>query len=176
MSFSIRPATPDDCDAIANLVRELAVYEKLEHLAKATGDDFRRNLFGDRPYAEAIIAEALPDRDPIGLALFFHSFSTFLGRPGVYLEDLFVRPEFRRRGIGKALLATVARIAEERGCGRLEWSVLNWNTPSIAFYESLGARPMSEWTVYRLVDEPLRRLASHAQDRPQAPSGEPRLG
>jgi GNAT superfamily N-acetyltransferase len=172
--FAVRPARPEDCETIVNLVRELAVYEKLDHLARATPADLRRHLFGPRPYAEALIAEA--DGGPVGMALFFHTFSTFLGRPGLYLEDVFVRPEARGRGIGKALLASVARIAAERGCGRLEWSVLNWNTPAIGFYVSLGARPMSEWTVYRIDGEPLQRLATLAPNRPQADPGESRVG
>ncbi len=173
-SFQIRPARPDDCETIANLVRELAIYEKLEHRAVATADDFRRNLFGPRPYAETLLAES--SGRPIGLVLFFHTFSTFRGQPGIYIEDIFVRTEERRRGVGKALLASVARIAEERGCGRVEWSVLNWNTPSIALYASLGARPMSEWTVYRLDEEPLRQLASLAPALDLDDPGETRLG
>lgn len=154
----IRPATPDDADLLANLIRELAVYEKLEDHARATADDVRRHLFGPRPAAEAAVA--LVDGEPAGFALWFTSFSTFLGQPGVYLEDVFVRPEYRGRGIGKSLLAMLARLAVERGCGRLEWAVLNWNEPAIGFYRSLGARPMDEWTVYRLHGEPLRRLAT----------------
>src|SRR5262249_6609571 len=137
-------------------VRELAVYEKLEPCARATPEDFRRHLFGPRLVAEAVLAEV--EGQPVGFALWFATFSTFRGQPGLYLEDLFVRPEFRGRGIGKALLASVARLALERGCGRLEWSVLNWNEPAIGFYRALSARPMDEWTVYRLDDEPLRRL------------------
>lgn len=154
---AIRPATPDDCATIANLIRELAVYERLEHEAKATPDAIRRNLFGERPYAEALIAEEAGE--PVGFALFFHNFSTFQGRPGIYLEDLFVKPEHRGRGHGKGLLARLARIAVERGCGRFEWSVLDWNEPSIGFYRSLGARPMDEWTIYRVEGEALERLA-----------------
>ena len=145
-----------------NLVRELAIYEKLEHLAQATSEDFRRHLFGSHPAAEAALAEV--DGEPAGFALWFSNFSTFRGQPGLYLEDIFVRPEFRGRGIGKALLASLARLAVERDCGRLEWSVLDWNAPSIAFYRALGARPMDEWTVYRLDDEPLRRLAATAEE------------
>jgi GNAT superfamily N-acetyltransferase len=141
-----------------NLIRELAVYEHLEPYAKATPDDLRAHLFGPRPAAEAILAEV--EGVPAGFALFFATFSTFRGQPGLYLEDVFVRAEHRGRGIGKALLATVARIAVDRGCGRLEWSVLDWNAPAIGFYRSLGARPMDEWTVYRIDEEPLTRLAS----------------
>jgi GNAT superfamily N-acetyltransferase len=156
--FVIRPVTPDDMETVTNLVRELAVYEKLEDHAKATPEDFRRNLFGPRPAAEAALAEV--GGEPVGFALWFTTFSTFRGQPGLYLEDVFVRPSHRGRGIGKALLSMLARLAVERGCGRLEWAVLNWNEPAIGFYRSLGARPMDEWTVYRLDDEPLRRLAS----------------
>ena len=161
-SWTIRPARPEDGEVLANLVRELAVYEKLEHRARATPDDFRRHLFGPRPAAEAALAEVASQ--PVGFALWFSTFSTFRGQPGLYLEDLFVRPDFRGRGIGKALLAAVARLAVERGCGWLAWSVLDWNAPAIGFYHALGARPMDEWTVYRIDDEPLRRLASMARE------------
>ena len=159
-SYVIRPVTPDDMEVLANLVRELAVYERLEEFAKATPDDLRRHLFGPRPAAEAAVAEVVGQ--PVGFALWYATFSTFRGRPGLYLEDLFVRPEFRGRGIGKALLATIARLAVERGCGKLEWSVLNWNEPAIGFYRALDARPLDEWMVYRLDGEPLRRLAATA--------------
>jgi len=163
LSFAIRPARPEDCETIANLVRELAVYEKLEQFAKATAEDFRANLFGPRPYAEALMAEV--DGTPVGLALAFPTFSTFRGQPGLYLEDIFVRPQHRGRGIGKALLASVARLARERGFGRVEWSVLDWNAPAIGFYRALGALPLDEWTVYRIDDGPLDRLASRAPER-----------
>jgi GNAT superfamily N-acetyltransferase len=159
-SFSIRAAGPDDVERLVNLVQELAVYEKLEHQARATPEDFRRHLFGPRPAAEALLAEV--DSQPVGFALWFTTFSTFRGQPGLYLEDLFVKPEYRGRGIGKGLLAALASRAVERGCGRLEWSVLNWNEPAIGFYRSVGARPMDEWTVYRIDDEPLRSLAASA--------------
>jgi GNAT superfamily N-acetyltransferase len=158
MNVTIRPARLDDAPTIANLIRELAVYEKLEHQAKATSDDLARHLFGDRPAAEVLIAEV--GGKPVGFALFFSTFSTFRGQPGLYLEDLFVRPEHRGRGIGKALLASVARVAVDRGCGRLEWSVLDWNTPSIEFYRSQGAVPMDEWTVFRVDEEALIQMAS----------------
>ncbi len=158
--FSIRPAVPEDAQIIANLVYELAVYEKLEMYARATADDFRRHLFGPRPYAEAVVAEV--EGQAVGFALYFPTFSTFRGQPGLYLEDIFVRPEQRGRGIGKALLATLARLALDRGLGRLEWAVLHWNTPAIGFYQSLGARPMQEWQVYRIDDLPLARLAALA--------------
>jgi len=158
--FVIRPARAEDCETIATMVRELAAYEKLESFAKATADDFRQNLFGPRPYAEALMAEV--DGTPVGFALAFPTFSTFRGQPGLYLEDIFVRPEHRGRGIGKALLASVARLARERGFGRVEWSVLNWNAPAIGFYRALGALPLDEWRVYRIDDGPLDRLASQA--------------
>jgi GNAT superfamily N-acetyltransferase len=145
---------------LANLVRELAIYEKLEQHARATASDFRRYLFGSHPAAEAAIAEVAGK--PVGYAIWFSTFSSFRGQAGLYLEDIFVKPEFRGRGIGKALLAMVARLAVERGCARLEWSVLDWNAPAIGFYRALGARALDEWTVYRIDDEALRRLASQA--------------
>ena len=160
MSVSIRPASAEDCETIATLIRELAEYEELAHEAVASADDLRRHLFGPRPFAEALMADC--DGEAAGFALFFHNFSTFRGQPGLYLEDLFVRPSRRGRGIGRALLAMLARLAVDRGCGRLEWSVLDWNEPAIGFYRSLGARPMDAWTVYRVDDEPLRRLAGPA--------------
>ncbi len=134
--FSMRAARPEDAATIANLVRELALYEKLEQFALATPDDFRKHLFGQRPYAEAIMAEI--DGQSVGFALFFPTFSTFRGQPGLYLEDIYVRPAHRGRGIGKAPLASLAKIAMDRGLGRLEWAVLNWNSPAIGFYRSLG--------------------------------------
>ena len=157
--FSIRPACPGDCETMADLIRELAIYERLEDQAKATPDDLRRNLFGPRPYAEALVGEV--DGTAVGFALFFHNFSTFRGQPGLYLEDLFVRPEYRGRGIGRALLARLARLALERGCGRLEWAVLDWNAPAILFYRSLDATPMDDWTVFR----PRRRLLARLAER-----------
>jgi GNAT superfamily N-acetyltransferase len=158
--FSIRPARPDDCATIASLIRELAAYERLEDQAKATPEDLRKNLFGPRPYAEALIAEVAGEA--AGFALFFHNFSTFRGQPGIYLEDVFVRPEARGRGIGRALLAQIAKVAVDRGCGRLEWSVLDWNAPAIRFYRSLDALPMDDWTVFRLADGALAKLAERA--------------
>ncbi len=157
MDATLRPAALDDAATIAALIRELAAYENLEDQARATPDDLRRHLFGDRPAAEVILAEV--DGRAVGFALFFPTFSTFRGQPGLYLEDLFVRAEHRGRGIGKALLASVARLAVARGRGRLEWSVLDWNEPSIGFYRALGAVPMGEWTVYRLADTALLALA-----------------
>jgi len=158
--FSIRPARPEDVATIANLVYELAIYERLEQFARATPEDFRDHLFGPRPYAEAIMAEI--DGESVGFALFFPTFSTFRGQPGLYLEDIYVRPAHRGRGIGKALLATVAKLAMDRGLGRLEWAVLNWNSPAIGFYRGLGARPLEDWTTYRLGDGPLAELAALA--------------
>lgn len=161
-AFSIRPAGPDDVEILANLVRELAIYEKIEHRMQATPADFRRHLFGPRPAAEAVLVEV--DGKAIGFALWHSTFSTFQGRPGLYLEDIFVRPEFRGRGIGKALLAGLARLAVERDCGSIKWIVLDWNEPAISFYRALGAGPLDEWTVYQIRDEPLRSLAELAQE------------
>ena len=156
---SIRPATVDDVPLIAQLIRELVEYERLADAAVATETDLRGQLFGERPAAEVLIAEA--DGEPVGFALFFHTFSTFLGKRGLYLEDLFVRPDFRGLGLGKHLMAALARIAVRRDCGRFEWSVLDWNAPSIAFYRKLGATGMDEWTVQRLEGDALHALASH---------------
>jgi GNAT superfamily N-acetyltransferase len=157
----IRPATPDDVPAIARLIRALADYEKLTHTVVLDEARLREHLFGPRPYAEVLIAEEAGQ--VVGFALFFHNYSTFLGRPGIYLEDLFVLPAFRGRGHGKALLVELAKLAVARDCGRVEWSVLNWNKPAIDFYKSIGAAPMDEWTVYRLTGSALQTLAeSHA--------------
>ena len=153
----IRPAEERDLDAILGLIRELAEYEKLAHEAVADREDVRRHLFGARPHAEVLIAEA--GDETVGFALYFHNYSTFLGKPGIYLEDLFVRTSHRGRGYGRALLSKLASIALERSCGRLEWSVLDWNEPAIGFYKKLGAGPMDEWTVYRLTGDALRRVA-----------------
>jgi GNAT superfamily N-acetyltransferase len=157
VTFRLRAAEPSDVPVIADLIRGLARFEKLEHEVTLTEELLAVGLFGPRPYAEALLAEE--DGLPIGFALFFHSFSTFLARPGIYLEDLFVVPEHRGRGIGRALLAHLARLAVERGCGRLEWAVLDWNSEAIGFYERLGARPNSDWTIYRVAGEALDRLA-----------------
>jgi GNAT superfamily N-acetyltransferase len=154
----IRPATAADSATILSLVRALAEYEKLSHEVVATAETLRETLFGERPQAEALIAEW--DGEPAGFALFFHNYSTFLSRRGLYLEDLFVKPELRGQGIGKALFLRLAQVAVERGCGRFEWSVLDWNEPAIGFYGALGAEPMSEWTVFRLSGEPLRKLGA----------------
>jgi GNAT superfamily N-acetyltransferase len=157
MTVSIRPATRNDVPVIAELIRGLARFEKLEHEVVMTEEMLTAGLFRERPYAEVLLAD---DEDqPVGFALFFHNFSTFLGRPGIYLEDLYVVPEHRGKGIGQLLLATLARLAVERGCGRLEWAVLDWNQEAIRFYERLGARPNSDWTIYRLTGESLSALA-----------------
>jgi GNAT superfamily N-acetyltransferase len=157
MTVSIRAAEPSDVHVIADLIRGLARFEKLEHEVKLTDDLLAAGLFGPRPYAEAVLADV--EGQTAGFALFFHNFSTFLARPGIYLEDLFVLPEHRGRGIGRALLVHLARLAVERQCGRLEWSVLDWNTEAISFYQRLGAIANSEWTTYRLTGEALDRLA-----------------
>jgi GNAT superfamily N-acetyltransferase len=149
----IRSATPADVPIIAQLIRDLAEYEKLSHAVDFEESKLHDHLFGPRPYAEVLLAE--DGGAVVGFALFFHNYSTFRGKPGIYLEDLFVKPECRGKGLGKALLLRLAKLAAERDCARVEWSVLNWNEPSIRFYESLGAVPMNEWTVYRLTDAAL---------------------
>jgi GNAT superfamily N-acetyltransferase len=156
MTAVIRSAEAPDVPAIAQLIRGLAKFEKLEHEVSMTEELLTKNLFGPHRFAEALLAEEAGA--PVGFALFFHNFSTFLALPGIYLEDLFVVPEHRGRGIGRALLEHLAHVAVERGCGRLEWSVLDWNRDAIAFYERLGARANSEWTVYRLTGEALTAL------------------
>jgi len=154
----VRVATPGDVALVHGLMRGLAVYEKLEHALVSTEADLAEALFGAHPAAEAIVAEI--DGTPVGFALFFRTYSTFVGKPGLYLEDLFVLPEARGKGAGKALLARLAAITVERGYARLEWAVLNWNEPAIGFYQSLGAVPMDEWTVYRLTGTALQALAA----------------
>ncbi|HPV23110.1 MAG TPA: GNAT family N-acetyltransferase [Casimicrobium sp.] len=156
-AFHILPATRADAPAIHALVRELAVYEKLEHLMISTPADFERELFDAGSVIEAIVAKE--NGVAIGFALFFHNFSTFLGRKGLYLEDLYVKPECRGKGYGKALLVRLAQIAVERKCGRFEWSVLDWNTPSIKFYEAMGATVMPEWRIVRATGDALVGLA-----------------
>ena len=154
---SVRAASYEDLPLILSFIKELAEYERLSHEVVATEEALRHWLFGGSPVAEVLIGE---DREgPAGFALFFHSFSTFLGRPGIYLEDLYVRPEFRGRGIGRALLVDLAKLAKERGCGRLEWSVLDWNEPAIGFYKGIGASPVGGWTVSRVSGEALEELA-----------------
>ena len=155
--FAIREATPDDVALILRFIRELAEYERLRDRCIATEERVRETLFGARRYAEVIIGEE--DGVPAGFALFFHNYSTFLARPGIYLEDLYVTPEARGRGYGKALLQRLAQLAVERECGRVEWAVLTWNAPSIAFYESLGAVPLDDWRIFRLTGDALERLA-----------------
>ena len=160
MSITLRAATAADTPQILAFIRGLAEYEKLSHACVATEDELRATLFGPRPFAEVILAEW--EGAPAGFALFFHNYSTFRARPGIYLEDLYVLPEKRGHGIGKALLTELARVAVERGCARLEWSVLDWNEPAIRFYRSLGAEPQDEWTIFRVTDEALTRLAGRA--------------
>ena len=153
----IERATERDVPLILELIQGLAEYERLAHEVIATEAGLRATLFGARPAAEVIIAYA--GDEPAGFALFFQNYSTFLGKPGIYLEDLFVVPEFRGRGYGKALLVHLARIAVERGCGRFEWSVLDWNEPAIGFYKKLGAKPMDDWTIFRVTGDALTKLA-----------------
>lgn len=155
--MTIRFATPSDVPAILALIKDLADYEQLLHEVEATEEQLHAHLFGDRPYVEVLMAE---DEGVLaGFALFFHNYSTFLAKPGIYLEDLFVKPAFRGRGIGKQLLVHLAQLTVERGCGRLEWSVLDWNEPSIQFYKAQGAKAMDEWTVYRVTGDKLQKLA-----------------
>jgi len=154
----IRPATAADLETIDRLIRALAEYERLLPEVTMEREQLGRHLFGDRPFAEVLIAEE--DGEAAGFALFFHNFSTFVGKPGIYLEDLFVLPDKRGLGIGRALLKRLAQLAVERDCGRLEWAVLDWNSDAIGFYERLGARPNSDWTTYRLTGASLRKVAS----------------
>jgi GNAT superfamily N-acetyltransferase len=156
--LAIRPAAEQDVPLIRALIGELAHYERLAETVTVSDELLRQNLFGPRRYAEALIA--VWDGEPAGFALFFHNFSTFVGKPGIYLEDLFVRERLRGRGIGRALLTELARVAVERDCGRLEWSVLDWNQPAIGFYRKLGAAPMHDWTVFRLSGEELKKLGA----------------
>jgi GNAT superfamily N-acetyltransferase len=159
-NFAIRPATEADAATILDLIKELADYEKLAHAVVATEDDIRKSLFGARPFAEALIGEC--NGRPISFALFFYNYSTFLGKPGIYLEDLYVKPEHRGNGFGRKMLAHIARIAQENNCGRFEWSVLDWNELAIRTYEQLNAKPMKEWILYRLAGEALDQLAAEA--------------
>jgi GNAT superfamily N-acetyltransferase len=154
----IRPATPADVPLIRRLIFELAEYERLSHTVTLDESRLQEHLFGARPCIEALIAEA--DGEPAGFALFFHNYSTFQCQPGLYLEDLFVRPQFRGRGLGRALFLAVAKLAVQRECGRMEWTVLNWNAPAIQFYESLGAGALDDWTKYRLTDAALQSVAA----------------
>lgn len=158
MTTTIRPATASDVPLIASLIRALAEYEKLAHEVRFDEAVLAEKLFGPRPYAEVVIGEI--NGVPQGFALFFHNFSTFEGKPGIYLEDLFVQPEARGSGLGKALLSHLAALAVERDCARLEWSVLDWNEPAIGFYKSLGAKLMDEWTVMRVDGDALTQLGA----------------
>ena len=153
----IRPATVADVPIIMELIRELATYERAPTEVTATEEELVDVLFGPRPAAEVLLA--FEEETPVGFAVFFHNFSTWLGRPGLYLEDLFVRPEQRGKGYGRALLVHLAKIAHERGCGRMEWAVLDWNEPAIQFYKKLGAAPLDEWTVFRLTRDGIAKLA-----------------
>lgn len=156
-SFQLRSAEKKDVPIIFEFIKALAEYERLSDMVVATEELLEETLFGERKVAEVIIG--FEGEMPAAFALFFHNYSTFLAKPGIYLEDLFVKPEFRRKGYGKIMLSKLAKIAVERNCGRLEWSVLDWNTPAIDFYKSLGAAPMDEWTTFRLTGESLRNLA-----------------
>jgi GNAT superfamily N-acetyltransferase len=169
VDLAIRPATADDVPLILAFIRELAEFERLTHEVVATEDDLRRTLFGEHPYAETIIASI--GAEPVGFALFFHNYSTFLARPGLYIEDIYVRKAHRGKGIGRAMFAHLARLAQERRCGRLEWWVLNWNERAIRFYDNVGAQPMSDWTVYRLTGEALAKLAGEGESKSAPPSG-----
>jgi len=159
-NFAIRPATAADVPIILELIRALATYERAPNDVTATEDGLSKVLFGEKPAAEVLLA--FENETAVGFAVFFHNFSTWLGRPGLYLEDLFVRPEDRGKGYGRALLIHLARIARDRGCGRMEWAVLDWNEPAIQFYRKLGAKSMDEWTVFRLTRDGIAKLADAA--------------
>jgi GNAT superfamily N-acetyltransferase len=162
----IEPATIHDVPLILQFIQELADYEQLAHACVATEDDLRTQLFGPNPVANTVIAYA--DDEPAGFALYFFNFSTFLARPGLYLEDLYVKPALRKRGIGRALLAYLARVASERGCGRMEWSVLNWNEMALRVYRGIGAQPLEDWTVMRLTGPAISALAATAPAAPRS--------
>lgn len=155
----VRPATLPDVSVLFELIKALAEYEKLSHAVTGNAEALKEDLFGDRPYVEAILAEYAGQT--VGFALFFHNYSTFLTKPGIYLEDLFVLPEYRRQGIGKALFSYLAQLAVTRGCARLEWSVLDWNESAIAFYQSIGALILPDWRICRLTEKAIATLASH---------------
>lgn len=155
-NFEIKSATKNDVGIILELIKEIAAYEKLADQVEATEEQIIKHLFSEKTYAECIIG--FENNIPIGFALFFHNYSTFVSRPGIYLEDLFVKEKYRGKGYGKKLLLSLVKIADERNCGRVEWSVLDWNKPAIDFYKSLGATPMNEWTVYRLNQEAINKL------------------
>ena len=156
-NLEIRPARVEDVPIILGLIRELATYERAPNEVTATEEQLVDVLFGKRPAAEVLLA--FEGKSPVGFAVFFHNFSTWLGRPGLYLEDLFVKPDKRGKGYGRALLVDLAKVARDRGCGRMEWAVLDWNEPAIKFYRSLGAKPMEEWTVFRLTRDGIAKLA-----------------
>jgi GNAT superfamily N-acetyltransferase len=158
--FQIRPARVDDVAIILQLIRDLATYERAPDEVVATEEQLVGVLFGEQPVAEVLLA--FEGESPVGFAVYFYNFSTWLARPGLYLEDLFVKPEKRGKGYGRALLVELAKIARDRGCGRMEWAVLNWNEPAIKFYDTLGAKPMNEWTVFRLTREEIEKLANAA--------------
>ena len=157
IGLTLRFATVDDVPVILELIKELADYEKLSHEVMATEEMLKKSLFGERPVAEVIIADYLTK--PVGFSLFFHNFSTFLGRPGIYIEDIYIKPEHRGMGIGKTILSYIATLAVERDCGRLEWCVLDWNTTTLNFYNGLGARALDEWTVCRITGDTLSKLS-----------------
>jgi GNAT superfamily N-acetyltransferase len=165
-NFAIRSATIRDVPIILELIRDLATYERAPHEVTATEEQLNDVLFGEKPAAQVLLA--FEGDAPVGFAIFFHNFSTWLGRPGLYLEDLFVKPEYRGKGYGRALLVYLAKIARDRGCGRMEWAVLNWNDPAIQFYRKLGAKPMDEWTVFRLTRDGIARLAQ-SEGTPEEP-------
>jgi len=174
VNFQIRPARVEDVPIILELIRDLATYERAPDEVTATEEQLIDVLFGEKPAAEVLLA--FEGRSSVGFAVFFHNFSTWLGRPGLYLEDLFVKPEKRGKGYGRALLVELAKIARDRGCGRMEWAVLDWNEPAIKFYRALGATPMHEWTVFRLTREEIAKLANAAdtaaateQEHPPSP-------
>ena len=156
-NFMIRPAAENDAGTILTLIKELADYERLTREVVATENDIRRSLFGEHPFAEALIGEY--ETIPVSFALFFYNFSTFVGKPGIYLEDLYVKPDYRSKGFGRKMLAHIAHLAIERNCGRFEWSVLDWNTPAIRTYDKLNAKPMQDWILYRLTGKALVELA-----------------
>jgi GNAT superfamily N-acetyltransferase len=162
--FKIRPARLEDVPIILQLIRDLATYERAPDEVTATEERLDDVLFGEKPAAEVLLG--FEEESPVGFAVYFYNFSTWLGRPGLYLEDLFVKPEKRGKGYGRALLIELAKIARDRGCGRMEWAVLDWNEPAIKFYRSLGARPMHEWTVFRLTGQEIPKLASAADTAP----------
>ena len=155
--FAIRPARVEDVPIILQLIRDLATYERAPNEVTATEEQLVDVLFGDKSVAEVLLA--FEGKSPVGFAVFFHNFSTWLGRPGLYLEDLFVKPDKRGKGYGRALLVDLAKVARDRGCGRMEWAVLDWNDPAIQFYRKLGAKPLDEWTVFRLTRDGIAELA-----------------